>query len=111
MDTYHALAAQRFDSVTPRQRVTGSPDAAMTISARPSARWFRFAARVTGVPVDERCRLVVVARDGGEYTAGAWTVAGESSVVDGIALLAPWQIYAVEVRDPAGNLLTQQRMI
>ena len=59
----------------------------------------------------ERCRLVVVARDGGEYTAGAWTVAGESSVVDGIALLAPWQVYAVELRDAADDLLTQQRMI
>jgi len=83
----------------------------MIISARPSARWFRFTARVTGVPAEERCRLVVVARDGGRYTAGVWTVAGESSVVDGIALLAPWQVYAVELRDAAGDLLTLQRMI
>ena len=83
----------------------------MIISARPSARWFRFTARVTGVPVDQRCRLVVVARDGGEYTAGVWAVTGDSSTVDGITLLAPWQVYAVELRDTAGDLLTQQRMI
>lgn len=87
------------------------PAAAMTIAARPSARWFRFAARVTGVPIRERCRLVVVARDGGEYTAGVWTVDADSSVVDGISLLAPWQVYAVELRDAAGDLLTRHRMI
>jgi hypothetical protein len=101
MDTYHAQAAQPL----------GHLAAGMTIAARPSARWFRFTARVTGVPVDQRCRLVVVARDGSEYIAGAWTVAGESSMVDGITLLAPWQVYAVELRDQAGGLLTQQRMI
>jgi RNA polymerase sigma-70 factor (ECF subfamily) len=83
----------------------------MDISARPSARWFRFAARVTGVPTDEQCRLVVVARDGAQYTAGAWTVAGDSSLIDGITLLAPWQVYAVELRDASGDLLARQRMI
>ena len=41
----------------------------------------------------------------------SWTVAGESLLVDGIALLAPWQVYAVELRGAADDLLTQQRMI
>ncbi len=109
MSTRHAAAQPLAEAAAPRNPPTGS--AAMTIAARPSARWFRFAARVTGVPIDQRCRLVVVARDGGEYTAGAWTVAGESSAVDGVTLLAPWQVYAVELRDAAGDLLAQQRMI
>ena len=87
------------------------PAAAMTISPRPSARWFRFAARVTGVPIREKCRLVVVARDGGEYTAGVWTVAADSSLVDGVSVLAPWQVYAVELRTAAGALLDRRRMI
>jgi hypothetical protein len=109
MDINHASAGR--PPGTPRQRRPKNAAATMTISARPSARWFRFTARVTGVPIEQRCRLVVVARDGGEYTAGAWTVTGESSTADGITLLAPWQVYAVELRDAAGDLLTQHRMI
>ena len=99
-----------YPAQPPAQRQPGDT-ATMTISARPSARWFRFAARVTGVPIGQRCRLVVVARDGGEYTAGAWTVTAESEVVDGLTQLAPWQVYAVELRDAAGDLLSRRRMI
>jgi RNA polymerase sigma-70 factor (ECF subfamily) len=102
MDINHALAAEPLDE-------TPTAGAALVISARPSARWFRFTARVAGVPIGRRCRLVVVARDGGEYIVG--TVDGESSVVDGIALLAPWQVYAVELRTAAGVLLDRRRMI
>jgi hypothetical protein len=104
MDTYHALAAEPLTEGHPA-------GAALVISARPSARWFRFTARVDGVPIDQQCRLVVVARDGGEYTVGVWTVESESSVIDGAALLAPWQVYAVELRTAAGVLLDRRRMI
>ncbi|MGW6708370.1 zf-HC2 domain-containing protein, partial [Streptomyces sp. NPDC054956] len=48
--------------------------ARMTVQVTPAAKWVRVHAAVTGVPAGQRCRLVVVSRDGTRTTAGGWVV-------------------------------------
>ena len=60
---------------------------------------------------DEPVQFIDLSGAGAIDTVGAWTVVADSEVVDGIVLLAPWQVYAVELRDATGGLLSRRRMI
>ncbi|MFG2983566.1 anti-sigma factor family protein [Streptomyces sp. NPDC048258] len=86
--------------------VTGSR---MTVKMTPAAKWVRLHAAVTGVPPGERCRLVVVAKDGTRSTAGGWVVGsqengeGKGAALDGSAAVDPADVKAILVENEAGR--------
>ncbi|MEU9085959.1 zf-HC2 domain-containing protein [Streptomyces sp. NPDC048357] len=83
--------------------------ARMTVQMTPAAKWVRLHAAVTGVPKGERCRLVVVAKDGTRTTAGGWVVGGQENgeskgaSLDGSAAVDPANVKAVLVENEAGR--------
>ncbi|MFJ4776841.1 anti-sigma factor family protein [Streptomyces sp. NPDC088762] len=83
--------------------------ARLTVQVTPAAKWVRVHAAVTGVPPGERCRLVVVARDGTRTTAGSWVVGsrengeGKGAALDGSAAVDPADVKAVLVENEAGK--------
>ena len=81
-----------------------------TIGLTPATGWVRLAAMVRGVPAGERCRLVVVARDGRREVAGGWVVAGGGAVVNGSAAVAMNDVAAVVVENEAGWQYAQVRV-
>ncbi|MGW0391321.1 anti-sigma factor family protein [Streptomyces sp. NPDC003042] len=98
------VAGTRVASAT--DRATG---ARMTVQLTPAAKWVRVRAAVTGVPAGERCRLVVVARDGTRTTAGGWVVGtaehgeGKGAALDGSAAVDPADVKEVLVENEAGR--------
>ncbi|MER7758728.1 zf-HC2 domain-containing protein [Streptomyces sp. NPDC097619] len=93
----------------PGTRVASATDpgsgARMTVRVTPAARWVRVHAAVTGLPAGEKCRLVVVGRDGSRSTAGSWVVGGEGkgASLDGSAAVDPAVVGAVVVENEAGR--------
>ncbi|MFJ6938725.1 anti-sigma factor family protein [Streptomyces sp. NPDC101132] len=83
--------------------------ARMTVRVVPAVKWVRVNAAVTGVPPGERCRIVVVARDGTRTTAGGWVVGtaahgeGKGVMLDGSAATDPADVVAVAVENEAGR--------
>ncbi|MGW6913295.1 zf-HC2 domain-containing protein [Kitasatospora sp. NPDC054939] len=82
----------------------------MTVRVTPAAGWVRLNAAVTGLPPGERCRLVVVGRDGSRTTAGSWVVGagspsgeGKGASLDGSAAVDPAEVQAVVVENEAGR--------
>ncbi|MFD7627332.1 anti-sigma factor family protein [Streptomyces sp. NPDC059851] len=96
-------------------RVASATDAGtgarMTVRVTPAAKWVRVHAAVTGVPAGERCRLVVVSRDGKKNTAGSWVVGGggqaggeaKGAALDGSAWVDPADVREVLVENEAGK--------
>ncbi|MFE1559606.1 anti-sigma factor family protein [Streptomyces sp. NPDC058734] len=94
-------------------RVASATDAGtgarMTVQLTPAAKWVRLRAAVTGVPAGERCRLVVVSRDGTRATAGGWVVGtaehgeGKGASLDGSAAVDPSDVKEVLVVNEAGR--------
>ncbi|WP_078910106.1 zf-HC2 domain-containing protein [Streptomyces sp. NRRL S-87] len=94
-------------------RVAAATDAStgvrMTVQVVPAAHWVRLHAAVTGIPAGERCRLVVVGRDGSRSVAGGWVVGtradgeGKGAALDGSAAVDPEQVRAVLVENEAGK--------
>jgi anti-sigma factor ChrR (cupin superfamily) len=86
---------------------TGPGGAELTATVTPAAGWVRLTATVDGVPAGQRCRLVVVARNGTRAVAGSWLVspAGEhdGTTMHGSAIVAPDQVAAVLVENEAGR--------
>ncbi|WP_433262941.1 anti-sigma factor family protein [Actinosynnema sp. CS-041913] len=81
--------------------------ARMTVKVKPAAGWVRVNASVAGIAKNEKCRLVVVAKDGTRHEAGSWLVSAlgeqEGTNLDGSALVAPDDVAAVEVRNFDGE--------
>ncbi|MEV6950413.1 zf-HC2 domain-containing protein [Streptomyces sp. NPDC051183] len=83
--------------------------ARMTVQVTPAAKWVRVHAAVTGVPPGERCRLVVVSKDGTRTIAGGWVVGGQENgeskgaALDGTAAVDPANVQAVLVENEAGR--------
>ncbi|MGW0749765.1 anti-sigma factor family protein [Streptomyces sp. NPDC002587] len=81
----------------------------MTVRMTPTAKWVRVHAAVTGVPQGERCRLVVVAKDGKRSTAGGWVVGGQENgeakgaSLDGSAAVDAADVKAILVENEAGR--------
>ncbi|MFE9634173.1 anti-sigma factor family protein [Streptomyces sp. NPDC006463] len=81
----------------------------MTVRMTPATKWVRVHAAVTGLPPGERCRLVVVAKDGTRSTAGGWVVGstengeGKGASLDGSAAVDASMIKAITVENEAGR--------
>jgi anti-sigma factor RsiW len=86
---------------------SGADGVAMAARITPAAGWVRVSATVRGIPAGERCRLVVVARDGHREVAGSWLVPPsgwrQGITLDGSAIVAPDQVASVMVENEAGH--------
>lgn len=89
---------------------TGSTDqdgVRLATTVTPAAGWVRVSINFVGIPAGERCRLVVVAKDGSRHEAGTWLVSGAGETkggrVDGSALVDPAQVAAIEVENLDGH--------
>jgi hypothetical protein len=76
------------------------------VSVMPTAGYVRLSASVNGIPPGERCRMVVVGKDGARETAFSW-VTGDAppggASLTGSALVAPEDVSAVEVENEDGK--------
>ncbi|MFF3620718.1 anti-sigma factor family protein [Streptomyces sp. NPDC002467] len=83
--------------------------ARITVTMTPAMKWVRLNAAVTGVPPGERCRLVVIAKDGTRTTAGGWVVGsasggeGKGASLDGSAAVDPANVKQILVENEAGR--------
>ncbi|MFI1279589.1 anti-sigma factor family protein [Streptomyces sp. NPDC020858] len=82
--------------------------ARMTVKMTPAAKWVRVNAAVTGVPPGERCRLVVVSKDGTRTTAGGWVTGNQTgeakgASLDGSAAVDQTDVKAILVENEAGR--------
>lgn len=83
--------------------------ARMTVRMTPAAKWVRVHAAVTGIPAGERCRIVVVSRDGTRTTAGGWVVGtaehgeGKGAALDGSAAVDPADVREILVENESGT--------
>ncbi|MFD6971042.1 anti-sigma factor family protein [Streptomyces sp. NPDC059979] len=82
--------------------------ARMTVRMTPAAKWVRVNAAVTGVPPGERCRLVVVSKDGTRTTAGGWVTGNQTgeakgASLDGSAAVDQADVKAILVENEAGR--------
>jgi hypothetical protein len=83
---------------------TGPGGTAMRATLGPAGSWVRLTASVTGIPPGERCRIMVVARNGSREIAGSWVVSGTpGGSVDGSAAVALPDVAAVVVQNEAGH--------
>ncbi|GGZ31424.1 hypothetical protein GCM10010387_26710 [Streptomyces inusitatus] len=85
-----------------RDRGTG---ARMAVRMTPSAEWVRLNVSVSGIPAGERCRIVVVSRDGTREVAGSWLVgsAEKGANLDGSAAVAREDVASIAVENEAGK--------
>ena len=89
--------------------LAGSGPGGVTMRATlgPAANWVRLSATVAGIPAAQRCRLLVIAKDGTQQIAGSWVVspaAEERGVtLDGSAAVALPDVAAVAVENEAGR--------
>ncbi|SES48556.1 anti-sigma factor family protein [Actinokineospora terrae] len=81
--------------------------ARLTAKVVPAAGWVRLNVSVTGIPAGERCRVVVVSKDGTREEAGSWLVspdgAQKGTNLDGAALIAPDDVGSVEIITTEGK--------
>lgn len=106
-------SASSAPSPVPGTKVASATDqssgARMNVQVTPAAKWVRVHAAVTGIPAGERCRLVVVAKDGTRSTAGGWVVGtaehgeGKGASLDGSAAVDPAQVKEVLVENESGR--------
>ena len=85
---------------------TGPDGVTMRTTLGPTGSWVRLTAAVTGIPRGERCRIVVVARNGTREIAGSWVVAATpGGPIGGSAAVALPDVAAVVVQNEAGHEL------
>lgn len=92
--------------VSATDKATG---ARMTVQMTPATKWVRVHAAVTGVPPGERCRLVVVSKNGTRTTAAGWVTGSQENgeakgaALDGSAAVDPADVKAILVENESGR--------
>jgi Putative zinc-finger len=88
-------------------RGDGPSGVTMAAMITPAAGWVRVSTTVRGIPPGERCRVVVLARDGSRATAASWLTTPKGQIdgiqIDGAAIVAPDQVAGVGVENEAGK--------
>jgi anti-sigma factor RsiW len=83
---------------------TGADGVTLRTTLGPTGSWVRLTASVAGIPAGERCRILVVARNGSQEIAGSWVVSGApGGSIDGSAAVALPDVAAVVVQNEAGH--------
>ncbi|MGW2180232.1 anti-sigma factor family protein [Streptomyces sp. NPDC001732] len=95
--------------VEARSTRTGSE---MRLKVTPAVDWVRLNASVTGIPAGERCRIVVVAKDGKREIAGSWLVADKDkgANLDGSAAVPMADVEKVLVENDKGKEYVQVKV-
>lgn len=79
----------------------------LTATVLPADGWVRVSAWVAGIPVGQKCRLVVVSKAGQAEVAGSWLASPQAvtsgMTLDGAALVSANQVESVEVQDFTGH--------
>ena len=100
-----AAASPREGGVT--LRGDGASGVTMAAVVTPAMGWVRLSATVKGIPAGQRCRVVVLAKDGSEQIAATWLASArgetEGTQLDGAAIVAPDQVAGVAVENEAGQ--------
>ncbi len=104
--------------VVPGTRVASAMDpqsnTRLVATIVPAQGWVRLNVAVSGVARGQRCRIVVVNRDGGREIAASWMVSEKGEVegtnVDGAAAVPLDEVTAVEVENAAGKTLVSLRL-
>jgi anti-sigma factor RsiW len=100
-----APAAPAAGAVT--LRGDGPSGVTMAAVVSPAAGWVRVSTTVRGIPRNERCQLVVLARDGHRAVAAEWLSSArgetEGTQLAGAAIVAPDQVAGVAVQNEAGR--------
>jgi hypothetical protein len=79
----------------------------MAVRVTPVGDWVRINAAVTGVPAGQRCRLIVVSKNGDREVAGSWVVGtapgggGKGADLDGSAAVKSGDLTSVVVQNEA----------
>jgi anti-sigma factor RsiW len=85
----------------------GVPGVHMAALVTPAMGWVRVSTTVRGIPAGQRCRVVVLARNGTRSLAASWLTSArgetEGTRVDGAAIVAPDQVAGVAVENEAGE--------
>jgi hypothetical protein len=85
----------------------GDPGVSMTATLTPATGWVRLTTSVKGIPPDERCYVIVVARDGTREIAGSWLVSQsgwrDGVTLDGSALVPLEEVSEVVIENEAGR--------
>ncbi|RZS39216.1 putative zinc finger protein [Herbihabitans rhizosphaerae] len=82
--------------------IEGAVRLASTVT--PANGWVRVEVKVSGIPAGQKCRIVVVAKDGSRQHAGSWLVTKlEGTTLQGSALVAPADVAAVEIENLDGH--------
>jgi anti-sigma factor ChrR (cupin superfamily) len=105
-------------SVVPGTRVASAVDAQtntrLVVTMVPAQGWVRLNVAVSGVARGEKCRIVVVNRDGGKEIAASWVVSekgeADGTNVDGAAAVPLDEVIAVEVETSTGKTLVSLRI-
>jgi hypothetical protein len=88
-------------------RGEGVPGVTLAAVVSPAAGWVRVSANVKGIPAGQRCRVVILTREGGREVAASWLTSakGESdgTQVDGAAIVAPDDVAGMAVENEAGE--------
>ena len=89
-------------------RGDGVPGVTMAAVVSPAAGWVRVSTNVRGIPAGQRCRVVVLTRDGrprGRRDAGSPRPGArrEGTQVDGAAIVAPDHVAGMAVENEAGE--------
>jgi anti-sigma factor RsiW len=91
----------------------GATGVTMAAVVTPATGWVRISATVRGIPAGQRCRIVVVAKDGHEEVAGTWLSSArgetEGTQLDGAAIVAPDQVSGVAVENDDGLKFVELR--
>jgi hypothetical protein len=98
-------AAPRPGSVT--LHGDGVAGVSMTAVVSPATGWVRLSAAVRGIPAGQRCRVLVLSRDGRREIAATWLASArgerEGTQLDGAAIVAPEDVAGVAVENEAGQ--------
>jgi hypothetical protein len=82
--------------------------ARLTVSVEPAEGFVRVGAAVTGIPVGERCRLVVESMDGEREIAGSWVISEKGSrdgaTIEGSAILDHENVKSVTIENVQGDI-------
>jgi hypothetical protein len=105
-------------SVIPGTKVASTVDAQsntrLVATIVPAQGWVRLNVAVSGVARGEKCRIVVVNRDGGREIAASWVVSekgeADGTNVDGAAAVPLDEVTAVEVQTAAGKTLVSLKI-
>ncbi|MFJ2770620.1 zf-HC2 domain-containing protein [Streptomyces sp. NPDC087300] len=87
------------------EATSASTGSEMRLRMTPAVDWVRLNASVAGIPAGERCRLVVVSKDGHREIAGSWLVADEEkgANLDGSAAVPADDVAKVVIENDKGK--------